>query len=75
MVSDLLEQVSLLDTDAQLDLVEAIWNGISSRNAAPPLSAAQEAELDRRLDEHLSNPDDVFSWDQVKAELLAKIKQ
>lgn len=46
MLSDLLQQVSLLDTDA---------------------------ELDRRLDEHLANPDDVFSWEQVKAELLAKI--
>ena len=74
MVSDLLQQVSLLSTDEQLDLVEAVWNGIVSRNAAPPLSAAQEVELDRRLDEHLANPDDIFSWDEVQAALLAKIK-
>ncbi len=38
-------------------------------------SAAQEAELDRRLDEYLANPDDVFTWDTVKAELMAKIGQ
>ena len=75
MVSDLLQQVSLLSTDEQLDLVEAVWNGIVSRNAVSPLSANQEAELDRRLDEHLAKPDDVFSWDEVQAALLAKIKQ
>jgi putative addiction module component (TIGR02574 family) len=75
MVTDLLEQVNLLDTNAQLDLIEAVWNGIVSRNATPSLSAAQEAELDRRLDDHLANPDDVFSWDEVKAELMAVIKQ
>ena len=75
MVSDLLQQVSLLSTDEQLDLVEAVWNDIVSRNAVSPLSANQEAELDRRLDEHLAKPDDVFSWDEVQAALLAKIKQ
>ncbi len=74
MVSDLLRQASLLDTDAQLDLVEAIWNGIVSRNAVPGLSIEQETELDRRLDEHLAKPDDVFTWAEVQAELLAKIK-
>lgn len=74
MESDLLQQVRLLDTDAQLDLVEAIWNGIVSRNATPALSATQEAELDRRLDQHLANPDDVISWDEVQAEFFAHIK-
>ncbi|MBI3229490.1 MAG: addiction module protein [Burkholderiales bacterium] len=74
MVSDLLQQVKLLNTDAQLDLIEAVWNGLVSRNATPPLSAIQEAELDRRLDEHLANPDDVVSWDDVKAELSAHIQ-
>lgn len=74
MVSDLLQQVSLLDTDAQLDLVEAIWNGIVSRNAAPALSAAQEAELDRRLDEHLASPDEVVSWDEVQTGFFAQFK-
>jgi putative addiction module component (TIGR02574 family) len=73
MVSNLLHEVSLLDNDAQIELVEAIWNGIVKRNATPALSAAQEAELDKRLDEHLAKPDEVFSWDAVKAELLAKI--
>jgi putative addiction module component (TIGR02574 family) len=75
MVSNLLHEVSLLDNDAQIDLVEAIWNGIVKRGATPLLSAAQEAELDRRLDEHLARPDEVFSWDVVQAELRARIAQ
>jgi putative addiction module component (TIGR02574 family) len=71
----LLEQARKLDINEQIDLVEAIWDGIASRGEAPPLSAAQKAELDRRLAHHLSNPDDVISWDEVKAAVLAKIRQ
>ena len=75
MISNLLHEVSLLDNDAQIELVEAVWNGIVKRNAIPPLSVAQEAELDKRLDEHMDKPDEVFSWDVVKAEFIAKTAQ
>jgi putative addiction module component (TIGR02574 family) len=57
------------------DLVEAIWDGIVSRGAAPSLTEAQQAELDRRLADHLTNPNDVIPWSEVKAAALAKIRQ
>ena len=44
MHTDLLNQVSLLSIDAQIDLVEGIWDGIASRS-----SATQKAELASRL--------------------------
>jgi putative addiction module component (TIGR02574 family) len=73
MNSQLLQQASELDVDEQIELVEAIWDGIVSRDAAPPLTLAQKAELDRRLADHLANPEDVVPWSEVKAAALAKI--
>jgi len=75
MNTQLLEQAQVLAVDEQIELVEAIWDGIVSRNAVPPLTEAQKAELDSRLAHHLANPDDVVSWDEVKAAALAKIRQ
>lgn len=74
MNTQLLQQASVLDIDEQIELVEAIWNGIVSRGAAPPLTETQKMELDRRLEDHLSNPSDVVSWSEVKASALAKIR-
>ena len=75
MNSQLLEQAKNLDVDEQIELVEAIWDGIVSRDAVPALTDEQKAELDRRLADHLANPDDVVPWSEVKAAALAKFKQ
>jgi putative addiction module component (TIGR02574 family) len=75
MNTRLLEEAKVLAIDEQIELVEAIWDGIVSRNAVPPLTEAQGAELDRRLSHHLKNPDDVVSWDEVKTAAIAKIRQ
>lgn len=74
MNTQLLQQASALDIDEQIELVEA-WDGIVSRGAAPSLTDAQKTELDRRLADHLANPDDVIPWSEVKAAALAKIRQ
>ena len=73
MNTHLLQQASVLNVDEQIELVEAIWDGIVSRSAAPSLTAAQQVELDRRLADHLANPNDVVSWSEVKAAALAKL--
>ena len=54
--SQLLQQASVLDIDEQIELVEAIWDGIVSRGAAPSLIETQITELVRRLADHLANP-------------------
>ena len=61
MNTHLLQQASVLNVDEQIELVEAIWDGIVSRVAAPSLTTAQKAELDRRLADHLANPNDVVA--------------
>ncbi len=75
MNTQLLQQARALDIDEQIELVEAIWDGIVSRSAAPSLTEAQKTELDRRLADHLANPDDVVPWSEVKAAALVKTRQ
>jgi len=75
MNTQLLQQATALDIDEQIELVEAIWNNIVSRDAVPTLTTAQKTELDRRLIDHLENPNDVVSWSEVKAAALARIGQ
>jgi len=73
MNAQLLDQARKLDVDEQIELVEALWDNIIEHNAVPPLTVAQMAELDRRIADHEANPDDVVSWEEVKAEALNRI--
>jgi putative addiction module component (TIGR02574 family) len=53
----------------RLDLVQKIWDSIAASLEALPLTEAQRAELDRRLQAHAQNPEDVETWDEVKANI------
>ena len=43
-------------------------------NEVMPVTATQRHEIDRRLAEHNATPDDVVSWDEVKASLEKRLK-
>jgi putative addiction module component (TIGR02574 family) len=73
MNTQLLQQASVLAIDEQIELVEAIWNGIVSLGKAPAPTQSQGIELDRRLSDLMANPNDVVSWNDVKAASLAAI--
>jgi putative addiction module component (TIGR02574 family) len=38
------------------------------------LSEELRTELDRRWAQHLANPDDVIAWEELKEDVLARIK-
>lgn len=75
MVSELLQQVRLLDNEQQIELVEAIWNGIVKRGSASPITPEQKAELDARLAAYLATPEAVLPWAEVKARAMAHLQQ
>ena len=75
MNTRLLDEARQLNVEDQLELVEALWDEIAKRNAAPLPTAAQKTELDRRLADHEAHPDDVVSWDEVKASARDHIRQ
>lgn len=72
MNTQILEQVRQLSADAQIELVQTIWDDLANRNAVPPVTEAQMEELDRRLADHEAHPDDVIPWSEVKASALAR---
>lgn len=75
MNQQLFNQVRQLSLEEQLELVGALWDGIIERNGIPSLTQTQRAELERRLADHETNPDDVIPWHEVKASALASIRQ
>ena len=62
------KEVRALPLAEQIELPRNLWDGIVGSHELTP----DEAELiDRRLQDHLVNPDRVHSWKVVKARLDA----
>jgi putative addiction module component (TIGR02574 family) len=74
-ISATLAEVSSLNVDDRLRLVEAIWDNIIAENRQPELTEAQKQELKRRLARHAASPEDVVSWEEVKREALARARR
>ncbi|MCR4415981.1 MAG: addiction module protein [Thermoguttaceae bacterium] len=49
----------------QIELVEQVWDRLAHSGWRPALSDEQKAEIDRRLEAHAANPNDVVTWDAV----------
>jgi putative addiction module component (TIGR02574 family) len=64
-----LEQLLSLSVEDRIQLVEALWDSIADEPDSLPVTAAQRAELDRRLAEHHKDPAAARSWAQVRDEL------
>ncbi|OGW62454.1 MAG: hypothetical protein A2V83_10895 [Nitrospirae bacterium RBG_16_64_22] len=67
--------IERLGIEERLTLVEEIWESITADSTAVPLTQAQRDELDRRIADHEANPDDVVSWEEVKAALTERLKK
>lgn len=64
--------IDRLNVDDRLALVEEIWATICADAKAFPLTDEQRAELDRRVADDDSFPEDVVPWDEVKASARAR---
>ena len=71
MNATLLKVIAALPREEQIELVEAVWDGLVANDEAPSLSDAQRQELDRRLDARARDPGASLSWDEVRARVLA----
>lgn len=67
-MSDVLE----LPVAERLKLVEAIWDSIAEAPEALALTDSQRAELDRRLEDYESNPEEGSPWSEVKERILKR---
>lgn len=67
--------IDKLSLDERVILAEEIWDSIDAETANAPLTEAQKREIDRRLANHRANPGAARSWEDVEAELLARLHQ
>ena len=74
MNTELLTTAKALPLPERIELAEALWDSITQDGYEPPLTPTQEAEIDRRLDEHRRNPQSTIPWEQVKTELEQKYR-
>lgn len=56
----------------RLRLMEGIWAGLLDQGYDPGLTEGQIEEIERRLAEDDAAPDDVVSWEEVKAAALKR---
>jgi len=67
--------VSKLSVAERIQLAEDLWDSIPPEGADIPLTEAQKAELDRRLDDLERDPDAGEPWEVVRARLRERLKR
>jgi len=67
-----IDQMSIPD---RIALATAIWDSIAVKSHPPLLTESQRLELQKRLTDHLENPQDVIPWEQIKEEALARFQR
>lgn len=63
-------EILSLPVSARLVLVEELWDSIAEDSQPLELTAAQRAELDRRLELRKSSPQTGLAWKDVKQRLF-----
>jgi len=61
-----------MSVEERIDLVQDIWDSIAIEAGLLLPSASEKAELDRRLAEDDSTPNDTVAWETIKAEAQAR---
>lgn len=64
-----------LGAEDRLAIAEAIWDSVLREIEDAPVSAAQRAELERRLADSIARPEAVTPWEVIKARALARARQ
>jgi putative addiction module component (TIGR02574 family) len=65
------DEIQRLSVAERLDLIQTIWESIADTPESLPLTDAQRAELDRRLERHARGESRTSSWSEVRARLEA----
>jgi len=64
--------IDRLSVEDKLTLAHDIWASLAAEGRSH-LTDAQAGELERRIDDDDRYPDDVITWDEVKAQGRARI--
>lgn len=64
--------IDSMSVEDRIALVKDIWDSVAIEAGLLPPSSAERAELDRRLAEDDSVPDETIAWETIKAEAQAR---
>jgi putative addiction module component (TIGR02574 family) len=64
------DEIDRLSPRERLSLIEQLWDSLSDSDV--PLTAAQKAELERRLASFEHDQAQAVTWDNLKAELARR---
>jgi putative addiction module component (TIGR02574 family) len=65
--------ISGLSVSERIQLAEDLWDSVAAETGDLPLTEAQAAELDRRLDDLERDPDAGESWPVVRARIEQRL--
>jgi putative addiction module component (TIGR02574 family) len=68
-ITKTLNEIATLSIEDRILLVQAIWDGIAAEQAYPDLTVKQKQELDRRIGDFDASPDNVMTWEEIKASI------
>ena len=71
-ITTTLNQIITLSIQERIRIVQAILESIAAEQDYPDLTDFQKQELDRRIDDYEANPDNVLTWEEVKASVKAR---
>jgi len=64
-----LSELNKFSTAEKILIVEELWNSIAADQESFELTEQQRHELDRRVTDYYSSPDEGYSWDDVKSRI------
>ena len=67
------EVIEALTSEEKVQLVGEIWNSLAANADTLLISGEAQDELDRRLEEHLADPDSALSSDDYWKQLRARL--
>jgi putative addiction module component (TIGR02574 family) len=67
-----LNQIVALSVQDRIRLVQAILESIAAEQVHADLTEFQKQELDRRIDDSETNPENVLTWEEVKASVKSR---
>ncbi|AFZ56503.1 addiction module protein [Anabaena cylindrica FACHB-243] len=64
-----INEIKALSIADRIRIVQEILESIAAEQAYPDLTEVQKRELDRRITDYEANPDDVMTWEEIKASI------
>jgi putative addiction module component (TIGR02574 family) len=68
-ITNTLNEIVALSIEERINLVQDIWDSIAADQAYSDLTDLQKQELERRTADYEANPDNVMTWEAVKASI------